>query len=499
MRRIAILLCSALLCAQAQSPSSKKPFTPDIPKVWDDAAMASIELPRAAKVDVRPLSSAYYYTIPERTLWKTYPVYAPGKEPKGYWEWLQRQEPQVAVDFDKLKTEEDWIKAGSIVFDSANTYGPPDKGFMPVRDPGWWQAVNPPTTPEGIMPFESYVIREKGKVEVATDACAECHTRVMPDGKVIRGAQGNVPFGQMFAYAIHNIPEKTPAAPFNDVFYAAPWIKPDPSLPLGGGGIKPFHDHLASLPKGVNPRQGTSLLYPIQIPDLIGVRDRLYLDRTGLEQNRNMADLMRYDAINNFIQEITSYDGFIPNNDPGDTKLPDAKTQTRDSDRALYALAMYLYSLKPPENPNKFDALAAKGQKVFTREGCPKCHTPPLYTNNMLTPVEGFKVTDEAKANYRIMPVVVGTDPYNALNTRRGTGFYKVPSLKGVWYRGPFGHNGEVATLEDWFDVHRLDENYVRTGYRGYNLKSSAVPGHEYGLDISPEEKQALITFLKTL
>jgi cytochrome c peroxidase len=109
-------------------------------------------------------------------------------------------------------------------------------------------------------------------------------------------------------------------------------------------------------------------------------------------------------------------------------------------------------------------------------EGCPKCHTPPLYTNNRLTPVEGFKVTDEARANYRITPTVVGTAPFNALNTRRGTGFYKVPSLKGVWYRGPFGHNGEVATLEDWFDVHRLDDNYVRTGYRGYKLKSGLFP-----------------------
>jgi hypothetical protein len=59
MRRLVILLGSALLCAQAQSPSMKMTFTPDIPKVWDDAAMAFIELPRAAKVDVRPLSSAY--------------------------------------------------------------------------------------------------------------------------------------------------------------------------------------------------------------------------------------------------------------------------------------------------------------------------------------------------------------------------------------------------------------------------------------------------------
>ncbi len=38
------------------------------------------------------------------------------------------------------------------------------------------------------------------------------------------------------------------------------------------------------------------------------------------------------------------------------------------------------------------------------------------------------------------MDASVGTDPFLALKTRRGTGYYKVPSLKGVWYRGPFEH-----------------------------------------------------------
>ena len=38
------------------------------------------------------------------------------------------------------------------------------------------------------------------------------------------------------------------------------------------------------------------------------------------------------------------------------------------------------------------------------------------------------------------------------MQAMRGTGYYKVPSLKGVWYRGPFEHNASIATLEDWFD-----------------------------------------------
>ncbi len=52
--------------------------------------------------------------------------------------------------------------------------------------------------------------------------------------------------------------------------------------------------------------------------------------------------------------------------------------QARYSDEQLYALALYIYSLKPPSNPNEFDSFATRGQKVFEREGCPACHTPPL-------------------------------------------------------------------------------------------------------------------------
>ncbi|MGE0758925.1 MAG: hypothetical protein AB7O38_18030 [Pirellulaceae bacterium] len=79
------------------------------------------------------------------------------------------------------------------------------------------------------------------------------------------------------------------------------------------------------------------------------------------------------------------------------------------------------------------------------------------------------------------------------------TGYYKVPSLKGVWYRGPFEHNGSVATLEDWFDPNRLKDDYVPTGFKGIGSKTRAVKGHEFGLQLSAEDKRALIAFLKTL
>ena len=100
---------------------------------------------------------------------------------------------------------------------------------------------------------------------------------------------------------------------------------------------------------------------------------------------------------------------------------------------------------------------------------------------------------------YDTLPGRVGTDPRSALESLRGRGYYKVPSLKGVWYRGPFEHNGSIATLEDWFNPARLRQDYVPTGFRGYGVKTRAVPGHEFGLTLDNADKTALIAFLKTL
>ena len=143
--------------------------------------------------------------------------------------------------------------------------------------------------------------------------------------------------------------------------------------------------------------------------------------------------------------------------------------------------------------------MAARGKEVIERMGCATCHTPPLYTNNMVTPALGFSVPAPDLVTDPILRVSVGTDPRLTLQTLRGTGYYKVPSLKGLWYRGPFEHNGSVASLEDWFDPGRLTDDYIPTGFRGAGVKTHAVKGHSFGLNLSPADRAALIAFLKTL
>ena len=113
--------------------------------------------------------------------------------------------------------------------------------------------------------------------------------------------------------------------------------------------------------------------------------------------------------------------------------------------------------------------------------------------------MDGFAIPEDHLNRYAITEFSLGTDPQLSLETRRGTGYYKVPSLLGVWYRGPFEHNGSVATLEDWFDPRRLSDDYVPTGWKGPPGQTRAVRGHNFGLNLAPADRAALLAFLKTL
>ncbi len=184
------------------------------------------------------------------------------------------------------------------------------------------------------------------------------------------------------------------------------------------------------MPAGVGGvRQGTSSRHPARIPSLFGIEDLKYLDATGLARNRSMADLMRYAIVNQGLDMVAHFGDYQPRS----LILNGPEKDTRYSDEQLYALALYLYSLKPPPNPNPLDERARRGQSIFNRQGCPGCHPPPYYTNNKLTPALGFKVPDELRKTDQILDACLATDPSLALETRRGTGFYKVPSLRGVW------------------------------------------------------------------
>lgn len=454
--------------------------------MWDARELASFELP-LVNVDrsARHAAPDYYYRLAVRPIYKSYPIYAPGREPQGYMEWLAQQEPALAFDASTIRADADWVAAGETVFDAPLGYGATFK-VASVRDPLWYERNMVPVTRDGVMPFSRYVVRKKGIVEVGSGSCLMCHARVMTDGALLKGAQGNFPADRIVGDNLRQqaAAATDPAALLDGVrlgqrmFFSMPWLTTDPIARVAGMSIDEIASVYESIPPGVSTRVNLSLFAPAQIPDLIGLKERVHLDHTGLVRQRSIADLMRYIAI---VQGANAFDRF------GDFSLvdpaPDPAKMDRYSDEQLYALGRYLYSLQPPPNPHPPDATAARGRRVFSREGCNACHTSPLYTSNKLTPATGFMPPADHLKRYGIINRSVGTDPELALHTRKGTGYYKVPSLKGAWYRGPFQHAGAVKTLDEWFDARRLGR----------------VPGHAFGVTLTPDDRRALIAFVETL
>jgi len=382
--------------------------------------MKPLVLMLAAAVIPQTMDDPAYYQLPTRVIYKSYPVYHPDRQPKGYMEWLKLQEPEILAH-----------PTGEQLFNSATSFGPVFFSAADLRDSAFYEKMGMPVARDGTVPFATWVIRKKGEVEMGSMGCNTCHTRVMPDATILPGAQGNNPGDREGAFMLRRAdPQKARerVRAFTGQFKMPP-LELEEMLRLGD-----------AIPPGVTARSGTSLLVPPQIPDLIGVRERHFLDHTGLFPHQNVRDMMRY------ITTVTDVS---------------AGRKIRYSDEHLYALAQYLYSLKPQANPNPPNA---QGRKIFDREGCARCHTPPLYTNNERIPAEE-----------------IGTDPRYTTETPKATGYYKVPSLKGLWYRGPLEHNGRAATLEEWFDPNRK------------------AKGHNFGLKLKPEERRSLIAFLRSL
>ena len=511
-------LSFGLLLLETAGLAATPIYTPDIPKVWDDAVIATLELPLAeAAYSPKHISSDYYYRIPVRPIYKSYPVYHPQAEPAGYMEALRQREPEIIWDDQghrpELKTEADWIRAGELVFDAPIGIGngrilASDSKEEFLRDARWYERTGTRVTPEGVVPAYRYVLREKGKVEIGTLSCAMCHTRIMPDGGVIKGAQGNFAFQQAVAEDYRSSPALLPVnRALERLLYRSPWLA-DPQAAQAGLTAEEIAATIAVIPPGVLARHRLRTEQPVQIPNLIGVKGRRYLDRTGLVRQRGIGDLMRYAALNQGADFLARFGDWVPLTEmlgghplPADPRDAPPGTIDRYSDEQLYALARYVYSLEPPVNPHTLDAPAKRGQAVFEAQGCTRCHDPKQgYTNNKLVAAPGFAVPPDHPEREHIMKRRVGTDGTMTLTTTRGTGFYKVPSLLGVWYRGPFEHNGSVAALEDWFDPRRLEDSYVPTGWKGpLGTKTRAVKGHEFGLDLTSEERADLIAFLRTL
>lgn len=480
-----------------------------VPRLWDPAELEHWATP-VAGLGVPPgfVGADVYYAAPVDDL-RTYPVYHPSREPAGYREALVRAGPLPLIEPKTLHGEADWIAAGRRVFEELDTpasrsddpeviaHFTSAKAIDEYRD-----ASHDVISADGVLLDYRWVVDRDRKLKLSFSSCFGCHTRLMPDGSLLPGAPCNFDLsdapavGKMLAQ-LRISPTLTHGGEFY-AQYGVPWVADDVHLrfkTMPDEELERYWSTDSGAPPGTTfARFNGSPFFVTRMADLRGIRDRRYLDATATHLNRGPADVARYGILVEYADAAT----FGPHR----LLPPDvAKVPLRPSDEAMYALALYLYSLDVPKSPHPFDELARRGQAVFESEGCAKCHTPPAYTNNKLVAAPGFEPpADGARsAHLDVSARRVHTDPGLALKTRKGTGYYKVPSLRGVWYRGLYEHDGSVASLEDWFDPKRLRSDYVPTGWRGPGVKARAVPGHDFGLDLSPEDKRALIAFLRTL
>jgi hypothetical protein len=90
-----------------------------VPRTWDEAALKDWATPIAAP-GVRPgcFSATEYYNSPVD--YRTYPVYAAGREPAGYFDRLRKSKPELLFDRTQVKTQADWIAAGRRVFEGSD-------------------------------------------------------------------------------------------------------------------------------------------------------------------------------------------------------------------------------------------------------------------------------------------------------------------------------------------------------------------------------------------
>jgi hypothetical protein len=493
LRTVAILvLMAAGTLGQTQNQRIQAP------RFWNDRELQDWALP-VVGLNARPshFSERDYYAAPDAEWVRTYPVYFPGREPAGYWDMIRQKKPEPLIT-PGARTLAEWVTAGKQVFQEMDVPGfrSTDAQLIAVaRSVEEYTKRGGHPQKDGTVVGLRWVPTSKG-LALSIQDCATCHTRILPDGTRIDGPQFNDGFDGVLGELVGRgtslfFPGDSPGmAVWRQ--YAVPWMSGDIHESLKTMAEADLNALGGSNPPGTFARTNGSPWYPTQVPDLIGIKDRKYIDHTATHQLRGPADVMRYAALVGCCDSL----------DFGTHRfLTDSQRKIlyKVPDDQAFALAQYIFALESPNNPNLGDARAAAGKQVFEREACVNCHTPPLYTNNKLTPAKGFSPPADHPQKADIMSISVGTDPGLAMKTRKGTGLYKVPSLKGVWYRGLLSHDGSVATLEDWFDAARLRDDYVPTGFKGYMVTRRAVPGHEFGLKLSATDKAALIAFLRTL
>jgi hypothetical protein len=186
----------------------------------------------------------------------------------------------------------------------------------------------------------------------------------------------------------------------------------------------------------------------------------------------------------------------------------------------------WILDLEPPAYPaNRIDkARATEGRRVW-EPACASCHSTESPLVGQVTSLANVGTDPERLNSFtpelaRGMNTIGDGKPWRFNHFRKTNGYANMP-LDGLWLRGPYLHNGSVPTLRallfpderpavfyraydvyDWNNV-----GFIATGADAEAggvrfdtaLKGNSNAGHTYGANLSRQEREWLLEYLKTL
>lgn len=211
---------------------------------------------------------------------------------------------------------------------------------------------------------------------------------------------------------------------------------------------------------------------------------------------------------------------------------PDAALNNLDD---MADVLTFLKGYRPQRFPGAIDQTAAEKGRILYAQACAACHGS--YDRSLSSPRLlqfpnwlGKTGTDRLRAtafDADLAAAVSKTAYRDKIAVGHGTN-YAAPPLTGIWASAPYLHNGSVPTLEALLSPetrpvrfmvggHALDFARVGLkldasgaypdGYRPFSRpawidtrsRGRGNGGHRYGENLSPEDKHALIEYLKLL
>lgn len=192
---------------------------------------------------------------------------------------------------------------------------------------------------------------------------------------------------------------------------------------------------------------------------------------------------------------------------------------------SLERVGSWLRALEPPPYPFAVNqALVQRGAAVFA-ETCASCHAPDGTRMGEVIPIDEIgtdrhRLDTWTAASAEAFNAYAAGKPWQFRSFRKTKGYVAAP-LAGVWLNAPYLHNGSVPTLTDLLEpVERRPQRFAR-GYDVYDPAAvgfvttgpdaeregrlfevdkpgNSNAGHLFGTTLAPEDKVALIEFLKT-